>query len=62
MKLFSKIRQRKGVERATPEVSKRFLEETIARDEIVNAAVSRNSREVKNNHLGPRMHRALRGF
>lgn len=62
MKLLRNIRKRKGVERATPEVSKRFLEETLARDAIVNAAVSRNAREVQANHLGPRMHKALRGF
>lgn len=58
---FKSIRTKKGVERAAPEVSKRFLEQTKARDEVIRSVLERTSREVTANHLGLRMHNAMRG-
>jgi hypothetical protein len=58
MRLF---KRKQVVERAAPEISKRFLEQTKARDEIVRSVVERTSREVRANHLGFRMHNAMRG-
>jgi len=51
--------KRRGVERAAPEVSRRFLEQTKARDVLVNAAVGKNSKRVEANHLGPLMDEAF---
>ena len=58
MRLF----KRWAYERGTPEVSKQFLQDTKARDEEIARLVGKNSRKVTENHLGPKMHKALRGY
>lgn len=56
MRLF---KRKQGVERATPEISKRFLEQTKARDKVIEEVVARNSRRIADNHLGAGMQKAL---
>lgn len=61
MKLFRNMLKWRGVERATPEISKKFLEETLARDKQVLETVERNSQRRDKNNLGPLMGSALGG-
>lgn len=53
---------KKGAERAAPEISRAHLQETLERDKVVQEIVQREVKETHKNNLGPRIHRAFGGL